>query len=98
MGTRVRLLAVHQRQEILALHRPWRLHTEEAEDRRRDVVGGGVVVALLARPLAFGVAHEKDYIRKLRIQRGGNLTGVAMLAVGDPVVGEEYQEGVLEEA
>src|SRR5215216_2815904 len=98
MRTRVRLPPVHQQQEILALHRPRRLHTEEAKYGGRHVVGGGVVVARLSRSLAFGMAHQKDDVRKLRIQGARDLAREAVLAVGDTVVGEEYKEGVIEEA
>src|SRR5215212_7603657 len=98
MRTRVRLPPVHQQQEILALHRRRGAHTEEAKYGGRHVGGGGGVVAGLSRSLAFGMAHQKDNIRKLRIQGARDLAREAVLAVGDTVVGEEYEEGVIEEA
>src|SRR5919112_4787215 len=59
VGSRLWLSAFEHHGEILAIQRLWRFDPEEAEDRRCDVVGGGVVVARRSRTLALWMADEE---------------------------------------
>src|SRR5215211_6144682 len=54
-----------QHGEVLAFQLLPRLYTEKAEYRRRDIVGGGVIVARLASPPAFRMPYKERYVRNL---------------------------------
>src|SRR5918997_443136 len=95
--SRLWLSAFEHHGEILAIQRLWRFDPEESEDRRCDVVGGGVVVARRSRTLALWMADEEWDIRNLRPESSGEFTDDAVFCVGDAVVGDCDEEGVVEE-
>src|ERR687897_3353170 len=57
--------------EVLAIQRLQRFDPEKPEYRRRDVVGGGVVVARRPRSLTLRMADQERNVRNLRPEGGG---------------------------
>ena len=56
------------------------------------------MVAPLARAFPSRVPDKEEGVRKLGIQRAGDLAGVAVLPEGVPVVGEHDQHGVVQDS
>src|SRR5215213_5303047 len=71
MGSRLGFSAFQHHGEILAIQRLRRFDPEEPEYRRRDVVGGSVVVASRPRSPALRMADQEWDVRNLRPESGG---------------------------
>src|SRR5215203_748222 len=71
VGPRLGLSAFQHHGEILAIQGLRRFDPEETEYRRRDVVGGSVVVARRPRSLTFRMADQERDVRNLRPESGG---------------------------
>src|SRR3712207_2490788 len=97
MGSRLGLSAFQHHGEILAIQRLRRFDPDKTQDRRRDVVGRSVILTRRPRSLTVRMADKERDVRNLRPESGGELTDDAVFPVGDAVVGEEYEEGVVEE-
>src|SRR5919107_1860270 len=89
------LLTLQYGRQVLTVHRLGLLHSEEATDRGRDVVGRSVEVAALASPLATWVPHHEHYICQLGVEGVGELTRVAVLPEKVAVVGDDHEQGLL---
>lgn len=98
MAARMYNLAVQDRREILPLHRSGWLDAEHAENRWRNVVGGGVEVARLSGPLAFRMPDHEHRIGKLRVQSVAELAGVAVFAEEATVIADDDEKRVVHEA
>src|SRR5215210_573756 len=86
VGPEAWLLSVQHDGEVLAPHLRVGLDAHRTQYRGGHVVGGGVVVATLARALTLRVPDKEDGVGELGVERPGDLARVTVLAEGMTVV------------